>query len=116
MDHVEHEKMCSRCDGDVREANVANYEQMDMWGEGNCSNRQRENGYEGWCDLFLRPPWQSTFIDVLMTNFHLPGSSLLLLVAGFLGDDGEGKIRKIYNEAIREKYRFYSFGDAMLII
>jgi S-adenosylmethionine:tRNA ribosyltransferase-isomerase len=51
-------------------------------------------------------------IDALLTNFHLPESSLLLLVSAFLGRD---KTLSCYREAVKEKYRFYSYGDAMLI-
>ncbi|MFH1018475.1 MAG: tRNA preQ1(34) S-adenosylmethionine ribosyltransferase-isomerase QueA [Pseudomonadota bacterium] len=73
-------------------------------------------GVSGWCDLFLRPPWTPAVVDALVTNFHLPGSSLLALVAGFLGKDGIEKIKNLYAEAIRREYRFYSYGDAMLIL
>ncbi len=73
-------------------------------------------GASGDCDLFLRPPWKSEWIDALVTNFHLPDSSLLLLVAGFLGDDGLNTLVSLYHEAISREYRFYSYGDAMLIL
>ncbi len=75
-----------------------------------------EAGLSGWCDLFLKPPWTPAVVDVLVTNFHLPGSSLLALVAGFLGENGIEKIKKLYAEAIQRGYRFYSYGDAMLIL
>jgi S-adenosylmethionine:tRNA ribosyltransferase-isomerase len=64
-------------------------------------------------DLFIYPGYQFKFIDGLITNFHLPRSSLLLLVSAFAGYDF---IFKAYQEAISKKYRFYSFGDAMLIL
>lgn len=63
--------------------------------------------------IFIRPPYKPRRVDALITNFHLPGSTLLMLVAGFMGI---GLQRKAYEEAIREKYRFYSYGDAMLIL
>ena len=69
-----------------------------------------------WCgktNLFIRPPYQFKTVDVLLTNFHLPKSTLLILVRTFGGDD---LIRQAYREAIREEYRFYSYGDAMLIL
>lgn len=76
-----------------------------------------ENGelrpYDGMTDLFIRPPYHFRAIDALMTNFHFPKSTLLILVRLFGGDD---LIRKAYEEAVREKYRFFSFGDAMLIL
>ncbi len=62
--------------------------------------------------LFIRPPYAFHSVDVLMTNFHLPKSSLLVLVRTFGGD---ALIRRAYEEAVREKYRFFSYGDAMII-
>ena len=68
---------------------------------------------EGETALFIRPGHAFTVVDALLTNFHLPRSTLLMLVSAFAGHD---LIRKAYAEAIRERYRFYSFGDAMLIL
>lgn len=68
---------------------------------------------EGWTDLFIYPPWTFRAIDGLLTNFHLPGSTLLALVMALAGEEA---IRRAYAEAIREEYRFYSYGDAMLIL
>ncbi len=67
----------------------------------------------GWTELFIYPGYEFKVIDGLITNFHLPKSSLLMLVAAFTGKD---KIFQAYEEAIRERYRFYSYGDAMFII
>jgi S-adenosylmethionine:tRNA ribosyltransferase-isomerase len=69
--------------------------------------------YSGWTDLFIYPGYQFRAVDVLLTNFHLPRSTLLLLVAAFAGKDA---IDRAYQEAIRKEYRFYSFGDCMLIL
>ena len=69
--------------------------------------------FTGRTDLFIRPPYQFRAVDVLMTNFHLPRTTLLVLVRTFGGDE---LIRHAYEEAIREEYRFYSYGDAMLIL
>lgn len=69
--------------------------------------------FEGMTDLFIRPPYQFRSVDALMTNFHLPRTTLLVLVRTFGGDE---LIRRAYEEAIREEYRFYSYGDAMLIL
>ena len=66
----------------------------------------------GWTDLFIRPPYTFRAVDALVTNFHLPRSSLLMLVAAFAGRE---LTRAAYAHAIRERYRFYSYGDAMLI-
>jgi S-adenosylmethionine:tRNA ribosyltransferase-isomerase len=71
------------------------------------------SAWQGETDLFIRPPYRFRAIDALMTNFHLPKSTLLVLVRTFGGDD---LIRRAYEEAIREEYRFFSYGDAMLIL
>jgi S-adenosylmethionine:tRNA ribosyltransferase-isomerase len=63
--------------------------------------------------LFIYPPFTFHVVDALVTNFHLPRSSLLLLVSAFAGRD---RILTAYAEAIRERYRFFSFGDAMLLL
>jgi S-adenosylmethionine:tRNA ribosyltransferase-isomerase len=68
--------------------------------------------WRGETDLFIRPPYQFRAVDALMTNFHLPRTTLLLLVSAFAGEE---LIRAAYAEAIKEQYRFYSYGDAMLI-
>ena len=67
----------------------------------------------GATDLFIHPPQPVTSIDRLITNFHLPRSTLLMLVASMVG---YSRIRDVYAEAIREGYRFYSYGDAMVIL
>ena len=67
----------------------------------------------GRTDLFIHPPWTFRNVDLLVTNFHLPGTSLLSLVAAFIG---VGFLRRVYDHAVREEYRFYSYGDAMLAI
>lgn len=64
-------------------------------------------------DILIQPGYQFQRVDSLITNFHLPGTSLLLLVAAFVGSEDE--LMTIYSHAIKQKYRFYSFGDAMLI-
>ena len=64
-------------------------------------------------DLFIRPPYEFQAVDALLTNFHLPQSSLLVLVSSFLGSE---LTKRVYEIAIREQYRFYSYGDAMLIL
>jgi S-adenosylmethionine:tRNA ribosyltransferase-isomerase len=69
--------------------------------------------FEGWVDLFILPGYQFRMVDVLVTNFHLPKSTLLMLVTAF---GGRELVQDAYQEAIAQKYRFYSFGDAMLIL
>ncbi len=67
---------------------------------------------EGWVSLFILPGYQFRVVDALITNFHLPKSTLLMLVTAFAGKDF---INRAYEEAIARRYRFYSFGDAMLV-
>jgi len=67
---------------------------------------------EGRTDLFIYPGYRFKFIDALITNFHLPKSTLLMLVSAFAGREF---ILKAYQEAINKKYRFFSFGDGMFI-
>jgi S-adenosylmethionine:tRNA ribosyltransferase-isomerase len=69
--------------------------------------------FEGHTDLFIYPGFRFRVVDTLITNFHLPRSTLLMLVAAFAGKE---LIDRAYAEAIRERYRFYSFGDAMLVL
>jgi S-adenosylmethionine:tRNA ribosyltransferase-isomerase len=69
--------------------------------------------WSGATELFIRPPYKFKAVDCLMTNFHLPRTTLLVLVRTFAGDE---LIRRAYEEAIRKEYRFYSYGDAMLIV
>jgi len=68
---------------------------------------------EGWTDKFIYPPYKFKIVDGLITNFHLPGSTLLMLVSAFYERDA---IMKAYRKAKREKYRFFSYGDAMMIL
>ncbi|MBI3891056.1 MAG: tRNA preQ1(34) S-adenosylmethionine ribosyltransferase-isomerase QueA [Candidatus Wallbacteria bacterium] len=67
----------------------------------------------GWTDLFIRPGHRFRHVDALLTNFHLPRTSLLVLVSAFAG---RRLIRRAYEEAVRQRFRFYSFGDGMLIL
>ena len=66
----------------------------------------------GWTDIFIYPPYKFKCVDCLITNFHLPESTLLMLVSAFSSKEN---VMKAYEEAVREKYRFFSFGDAMFI-
>lgn len=67
----------------------------------------------GWTDIFIYPGYRFRILDALITNFHLPESTLLMLVSALAGRE---KIMAAYREAVKERYRFFSFGDAMLII
>lgn len=69
--------------------------------------------YSGWTNKFIFPPYDFTVTDALVTNFHMPYSTMLMMVCAFGGYD---LVMKVYEEAIKEKYRFGAYGDAMLII
>ena len=68
---------------------------------------------QGWTDKFIYPPYEFRITERLITNFHMPKSTLLMLVAAFAGHEF---IMKAYQEAVENKYRLFSFGDAMLIL
>jgi S-adenosylmethionine:tRNA ribosyltransferase-isomerase len=71
------------------------------------------NPYKGWTNKFIFPPYDFSIANCMITNFHMPYSTLLMMVCAFAGYDN---IMKAYNTAIKEKYHFYSYGDAMLIL
>jgi len=75
-----------------------------------------ENGIvrpqSGWTDIFIYPGYKFKVVDSLITNFHLPESTLIMLVSALAGRE---KILEAYNIAVKERYRFFSFGDAMFI-
>lgn len=75
--------------------------------------RALESPTTGVTDLFIRPPFEFRVVDGLLTNFHLPKSTLLMLVSALAGIE---LIRRAYAEAVRERYRFFSYGDCMLIL
>ncbi len=68
----------------------------------------------GSTDIFIQPGYKFQAVDHLITNFHLPGTSLLFMIEAFIGSESEAQ--RIYDHAISQKYRFYSFGDAMLLL
>jgi S-adenosylmethionine:tRNA ribosyltransferase-isomerase len=92
-----------------------------IWAVGTTSVRALEFGagsgtlqpFQGWCDLYIYPGYRFRVVDNLITNFHLPDSSLLFLVAALCGRE---TLLTSYDTAIREGYRFFSYGDAMAII
>lgn len=81
--------------------------------ESSVSSNQMLNPYEGWTNKFIFPPYDFSIANSMITNFHTPKSTLLMMVAAFAGYDFT---MKAYKEAVKEGYRFYSYGDAMLII
>ena len=81
--------------------------------ESSVSSQRTLNPYTGWTNKFIYPPYDFSIADCMITNFHTPKSTLLMMISAFCGHD---LMKKAYEEAIKEKYRFYSYGDAMLII
>ncbi len=75
--------------------------------------RALESTSEGTTDIFIRPPFEFRVVDALLTNFHLPRSTLLMLVSACAGRE---LILRAYEEAVRERYRFFSYGDCMLVV
>ncbi len=73
----------------------------------------RVSAGSAWTDLFILPGFHFRVVQALVTNFHLPRTTLLMLVSAFAGRE---TVLRAYAEAIRERYRFYSFGDAMFIL
>jgi S-adenosylmethionine:tRNA ribosyltransferase-isomerase len=69
--------------------------------------------YSGWTNKFIFPPYKCTVADAMVTNLHLPMSSVMMMVASFAGYDF---LMKAYKEAIAEKYQFFTYGDAMLVL
>ncbi|NBU80331.1 MAG: tRNA preQ1(34) S-adenosylmethionine ribosyltransferase-isomerase QueA [Flavobacteriaceae bacterium] len=81
--------------------------------ESSVSSQRTLNPFTGWTNKFIFPPYDFSIADCMVTNFHTPKSTLLMMISAFCGHD---LMKKAYEEAIKEKYRFYSYGDAMLII
>lgn len=76
-------------------------------------NRGALGPAQGWTRKYIMPPYRFQAVDALLTNFHLPRTTLLLLVAAFAGEE---LIRRAYAHAVEQRYRFYSYGDAMLVV
>lgn len=81
--------------------------------ESSVSSARTLNPYEGWTNKFIFPPYDFSIADCMITNFHTPKSTLLMMISAFMGHD---LMKKAYEEAVKEKYMFYSYGDAMLIL
>jgi len=81
--------------------------------ESSVSTNKTLNPFEGWTNKFIFPPYDFSIADSMITNFHMPKSTLLMMISAFCGHD---LMKKAYAEAVKEKYKFYSYGDAMLIL
>lgn len=81
--------------------------------ESSVSSSGTLNEFAGWTNKFIFPPYEFSIANCMITNFHTPKSTLLMMASAFAGHDF---IKRAYDEAVKEKYKFYSYGDAMLII
>jgi S-adenosylmethionine:tRNA ribosyltransferase-isomerase len=117
--HYESYEIPAETAGAIREAKKSGRRVIAV---GTTTMRVLESGSaagRGRTNLFIRPPYQFKVVDALVTNFHLPRSTLLVLVSAFAApgsEEGRELILRAYREAIAERYRFFSYGDAMLIV
>lgn len=81
--------------------------------ESSVSSARTLNPYDGWTNKFIFPPYDFSIADCMVTNFHTPKSTLLMMISAFCGHD---LMKKAYEEAVKEQYKFFSYGDAMLIL
>lgn len=121
-EHVLHSERWGMTPGTAQQLNDARDSGGKIWAVGTTSARVLETTVQqdgrfapgsGWTDLYILPPHPFLGVDGLVTNFHLPRSSLLMLISAFAGTE---LIMQAYRHAVRQEYRFYSYGDAMLIL
>ena len=121
-EHVMHEESYSLSSETADELNATRAREGKIWAVGTTSVRTLESAVNadgsfversGDTRIFIRPPYRFRAVDHLITNFHLPRSTLLMLVAAFAGYD---LVMRAYSEAIESGYRFYSYGDAMVVV
>ena len=121
-EHVMHEEWYQVREATAQALNAVKARGAGVWAVGTTSVRTLESATDadgvlaagdGNTDIFIHPPHRFRFTDHLLTNFHLPKSTLVMLVAAFAGYD---LTMRAYHEAIKQQYRFYSYGDAMLLI
>ena len=118
--HTMHAEWYAVSEASARRVNAAKAQGHRVWAVGTTVARTLEtvaaedtvHAGTGWTDLFIHPPYHFRIVDALLTNFHLPRSTLLMLVAAFAGYE---RAMAAYREAIRERYRLFSYGDAMAI-
>jgi len=119
--HTMHSEWYSVSQEAAERVNRAKTEARRVWAVGTTSARVLETvgsagmlrEASGWTDLFLLPPYEFKIVDAMITNFHLPKSTLLMLVSALGGHE---YIMNAYREAVARGYRLYSYGDAMAIV
>ncbi|HBC42712.1 MAG TPA: tRNA preQ1(34) S-adenosylmethionine ribosyltransferase-isomerase QueA [Pseudanabaena sp.] len=118
--HVMHNEWCEVSEDTITKIKATKARGGRVIGVGSTVARSLESSnYEalrGKTNLMIYPGYEWKVLDGMITNFHLPKSTLLMMVSSFLGRDGREFLMSIYQEAIAKEYRFYSFGDAMLMI
>ena len=122
LEHHMHSELCMMCEETAQILNQTrkNGGRVICVGTTSCRTLESLAGEDGtfaagskWTDIFIYPGYQFKAMDGLITNFHLPESTLVMLVSAFAGRE---KVLNAYAEAVRERYRFFSFGDAMCIM
>jgi S-adenosylmethionine:tRNA ribosyltransferase-isomerase len=122
QEHVMHGEWCQLTDGTAQRLCETRQRGGRIVAVGTTAVRTLESAFahsgslsrfSGMTRLFITPPYQFQAVDVMATNFHLPRSTLLMLVSAFAGRE---RILEAYHEAVRQRYRFFSYGDAMLIV
>jgi len=119
--HHIHREYCQLSADVARQLSQAKMQGRRIIGVGTTSVRVLEQAsqggkvepFDGWADLFILPGYKFKIVDTMITNFHLPRTTLVMMVSAFAGRE---LISKAYEEAKKERYRFYSFGDAMMIL
>ena len=118
--HKMHAEYCTITPETAQMVNEAKQKKNRIIAVGSTSARTLESFWQNnalqsgskWTDIFIYPGVKMQVVDAMITNFHLPKSSLLMMISAFAGID---LIQKAYQEAIKESYRFFSYGDAMFI-
>jgi S-adenosylmethionine:tRNA ribosyltransferase-isomerase len=102
---------CKASGGRVFAVGTTSARTLESWGQ--LDPAERDGDYSGWTSIFIAPGYAWTTVDAMLTNFHLPKSTLLMMISSFAGRD---LTRQAYIHAIQQRYRFFSFGDAMVIV
>jgi S-adenosylmethionine:tRNA ribosyltransferase-isomerase len=117
--HVMHNEWCDVPEETIAKIMATKARGGRVIGVGSTSARSLESSnlkaFKGRTNLMIYPGYEWKVLDGMITNFHLPKSTLLMMVSSFLGKDGREFLMSVYQEAIAKEYRFYSFGDAMLL-
>jgi S-adenosylmethionine:tRNA ribosyltransferase-isomerase len=118
--HVMHNEWCEVSEETIAKIKETKANGGRVIGVGSTVARSLENSnfqaFRGKTNLMIYPGYEWRVLDGMVTNFHLPKSTLLMMMSSFLGENGREFLMSVYQEAIAKEYRFYSFGDAMLML